>query len=422
MHVEFSPEFLVTEKGQEAAALLKSCVHCGFCLATCPTYQLLGDEQDSPRGRLYLMKGMWEGQIVTKRTQLHLDRCLTCRACETTCPSGVQYGKLLDLAREQVERQVERSSWRRLNRQGLGYFLSRRGWVRFAVGMGRFFRPLLPDVLKARVPKWSATQATWPTLRHSRRMVVLDGCVQPTLAPQINVAAARVLDRWGITLERVQGEGCCGALSHHLGDHESSMMAAKRNVDAWWPLVEQGIEAIVVTASGCGSQVKDYGYLLRHEPGYVEKGKHVASLARDVSEVVAAELDKLGEQALGEIRGALGQDALPVVFQSPCSLQHGQKLGGHVERLLESLGVVLTPVPEPHLCCGSAGTYSLLQPLISGQLRQRKLKALRSGNPTRILTANIGCQEHLAQEAQVPVQHWIVWLDEKFSNLFINCI
>ncbi len=415
MHAQFDPEFLVTEKGQEVAALLKSCVHCGFCLATCPTYQLLGDEQDSPRGRLYLMKGMWEGQVVSSRTQLHLDRCLTCRACETTCPSGVQYGKLLDLAREQVERQVERPAWQRLLRQGLGHFLSRREWVRLVVGVGRFFRPVLPVALKARVPKLPGTQPVWPTLRHTRRMVVLEGCVQPVLAPQINVAAARVLDRLGITLERVQGDGCCGALHHHLGNHESAILAAKKNVDVWWPLIKQGVEAIVLTASGCGSQIKDYGYLLRHEPDYADKGARVSSLARDVSEVVASELGKFEEHAWQDIRDALGSDILPVAFQSPCSLQHGQKLKGHVERLLESLGVVLTPVPESHLCCGSAGTYSLLQPGIAAQLRQRKLKSLESGRPMRILTANIGCQEHLAMEAQVPVQHWIVWLDEKLS-------
>jgi glycolate oxidase iron-sulfur subunit len=386
--------------GREADAILRKCVHCGFCTATCPTYQLLGDDLDSPRGRIYLMKRVLEGAPVSGRTRLHLDRCLTCRACETTCPSGVRYGRLVDIGRAVVEARTRRPAWDRARRAFLSFFLPRTRLFAAALGLGRLVRPFLFGKLKRSVLA-ATPRGAWPAPRHARKMLVLAGCVQPALAPSINAAAARVLDRLGISLVEAPAAGCCGAVRFHLNRQEAGRDDMRALIDAWWPLVESGaVEAIVMTASGCGATVKEYAHFLREDPRYRDKAERIASLTRDLCEVV----DPENLPALG----SLGR----VAFQSPCSLQHGQQIRGRVEALLARAGFELTPVDDAHLCCGSAGTYSLLQPELSNELRLRKLKALEHGEPARIATANIGCLAHLQAGTTTPVLHWIELLDE----------
>jgi len=402
-----------TPDGREADAILRKCVHCGFCTATCPTYQLLGDELDGPRGRIYLMKLAFEGGEVTARTQLHLDRCLTCRACETTCPSGVQYGRLLDIGRRIVDEQVPRPALDRLRRAVLAAVLPRRGLFGAALGLGRALRPLLPGALRAKVPAAAPAPGAWPAPRHARRMLVLAGCVQPALAPDINGAAARVLDRAGISLVEAPGAGCCGAVRFHLNAQGAGLDDMRALIDAWWPHVEAGAEAIVMTASGCGATVREYGHLLANDPRYAEKAKRVSALTRDLCEVVDAEMDKLASAlpAAGS-----GDAPLRVAVHTPCTLQHGQGLAGVVDRILARAGFELAPVPDAHLCCGSAGTYSILQEALSDRLKANKLQALQSGMPALVATANIGCLAHLASGAQVPVRHWILALEERLAS------
>jgi glycolate oxidase iron-sulfur subunit len=390
-----------TPEGREAEAILRKCVHCGFCTATCPSYQVLGDDLDSPRGRIYLMKRALEGAPVSAKTRLHLDRCLTCRACETTCPSGVRYGRLLDIGRGLVEARTARGPLERLVRRTLALVLPRPRLFKALAGLGRLARPLLPAALKAKLPGTVAPAGVWPAPRHARKMLVLAGCVQPALAPSINAAAARVLDRLGISLLEAPGAGCCGALRFHLNYQEEGRDDMRALIDAWWPLVERGeVEAIVMTASGCGVTVKEYAHLLGQDPRYREKAARIAALTRDLAEVIPPE-------ALPE-----GVGAGRVAFHSPCTLQHGQQIRGAAEARLARVGLELTPVRDAHLCCGSAGTYSLLQPAIAGELRSRKLAALSEGRPEQIATANIGCLTHLQGGAPVPVRHWIEILDE----------
>ncbi len=391
-----------TPQGREADGILRSCVHCGFCTATCPTYQLLGDELDGPRGRIYLMKQVLEGQGVSRKTQRHLDRCLTCRSCETTCPSGVRYGRLLDIGREVVEERVARPLPERLVRRLLRAVLPHRARFAALLGMGRVVRPLLPGALRRLVPP-AVPAGEWPAVCHARRVLMLEGCVQPGLSPQINAATARVLDRLGISVIRTAEGGCCGAVSHHLSATDEARDFMRRNVDAWWPHVEAGAEAIVVNASGCGVVVKDYGHLLADDPAYAERAARVAALAVDVGELLARE----GVERLN----GFGTRGRRVAFHAPCTLQHGQKLPGVVERLLTEVGFELTAVPDAHLCCGSAGTYSVLQRPLSERLRENKVAALQSGGPAVIATANIGCLHHLQTGAEVPVVHWIELLD-----------
>jgi glycolate oxidase iron-sulfur subunit len=389
-----------TPDGRDAESILRACVHCGFCTATCPTYQLLGDELDGPRGRIYLIKQMLEGDAVTATTTLHLDRCLGCRSCETTCPSGVRFGRLLDIGHRVAEQKIERPAGERMRRWLLRKGLTHRPWFGLALAAGRIARPLLPRALAARVPA-SRRAKRWPEPRHARRMLLLAGCVQPALAPSIDAALARALDRVDITLVPASGSGCCGAVSDHLGAHDEALDFARANIDAWWPLVEQGVEAIVVSASGCGVVVKAYGHLLRDDPAYADKARRVAALARDSVEVVAAEWKRFAPQV------AMDHGPQRVAFHSPCSLQHGQRLVGDVEEILEAIGLELTPVADPHLCCGSAGTYSILQPELAGELKANKLAALEAGAPDVIATANIGCLIHLASAATPPVLHWV---------------
>ncbi len=390
--------------GRTADRILRTCVHCGFCNAVCPTYQLLGDELDGPRGRIYLIKQAMEGQPVTGRTRVHLDRCLSCLACETTCPSGVEYGRLLDIGRERVERQTARPWTERLLRRLLRGILPYPNRFEPLFRLGQTLRPWLPKRIGSAIPG-RTRRASWPTGQHGRKMLLLEGCVQPVIAPDINAAAARVLDRAGISLARALGAGCCGAISQHLAAPEEARDLMRRNIDAWWPHIQAGAEALVITASGCGVVVKDYGKHLAHDPRYREKARRVASLARDLSEVVVSE--DLSLLSLS--------DRARVAFHAPCSLQHGQKITGVVERILRGAGAALTAVPDAHLCCGSAGTYSLLQPELSQRLLKNKLQALEGGCPQWIATANIGCLNHLASAASVPVVHWIEWVDRSLS-------
>lgn len=402
MQTRLSPVFRDTPQGQEADGILRKCVHCGFCTATCPTYQLLGDELDGPRGRIYLIKQMLEGAEPSHATQLHLDRCLTCRACETTCPSGVRYARLLDIGRHHLERVVPRTLRERLLRRALLATVPRRQRFAALLALGRTLRPFMPARLRRSVPVKRGA-AVWPMPHHQRRMLVLTGCVQPAVAPDINAAAARVLDRLGVSLIAV-ADGCCGALAYHLAAEDAARERMKRNIDAWWPQIGQGAEALVVTASGCGAMVRDYGELLRDDPAYAHKAARVSALFSDISQVIARELSRPGAALNIESRPGGGQR---VAFHSPCTLQHGLKLRGIVEPLLERAGYSLTAVADGHLCCGSAGTYSLLQPTISRQLKTNRLAALQADAPDVIATANIGCLMHLASGTDRPVRHWI---------------
>ena len=404
-----------TPAGHEAEDILRKCVHCGFCTATCPTYQLLGDELDGPRGRIYLIKQVLEGATPTGKTRLHLDRCLTCRSCETTCPSGVRYSRLLDIGREVVEQRVPRTGTDALLRGALREGLPRPALFGAAMRLGQMVRPFLPAALRAKVPPHSTAGAAAAVPASSRRMLALAGCAQPSMYPNINGATQRVLARLGIQLFEAAGAGCCGAVKLHLGDAEGARENARRNIDAWWPHIQAGagaaVEAIVVTASGCGVEVKDYGHLLQHDGAYEMKAQRIAALARDVSEVVAAEKDTLCHL----LEKSAPAERQRMAFHAPCSLQHGLKLRGVVEPLLTAAGYELTPVADAHLCCGSAGTYSILQPEISHRLRGQKLAALLAGDPVAIASANIGCIAHLQAGTGVPIRHWIEWLDERLA-------
>ena len=409
MQTKLKPEILATPEGAEAEKILRTCVHCGFCNATCPTYQLLGDELDGPRGRIYLIKQMLEGGEVSGKTQEHLDRCLTCRNCESTCPSGVQYGKLLDIGRDLVERKVPRSPAETIKRRALQRFIPSTGLFDPLLKAGRLARPFLPTALRAKVPLPPAPAGVWPQPRHSRRMVALRGCAQPSIAPNINAAAARVLDRVGISLVEAEGAGCCGALRFHLNYQEEGRSDMRRNTALWSTELGRGAEALVMTASGCGVTVREYGHYLQHDAIFSKRAALVSAATRDLSEIVDSELAQL-KPLLKLLRRPRR-----IAFHPPCSLQHGQKIRGVIERILTGLGFELTPVPDAHLCCGSAGTYSILQPELAQRLLLNKVSALTSGQPEAIVSANIGCMTHLASGAPVPVQHWIELVDQQIG-------
>ena len=392
----------------EADAILRSCVHCGFCTATCPTYQLLGSELDSPRGRIYLIKEMLEGNATGEKTRLHLDRCLTCRSCETTCPSGVQYGRLIEIGRNEIEKRAPRTLWSRFIRQALLTVIPYTSRMRVALLLGNLSRPLLPTSLRRKLPR-PRTASPRPPERHKRRMLVLEGCVQPLAAPSTNAAAARVLDKLGISLLSAAAAGCCGAMHQHMSATERARDMMRRNIDAWWPYVDGGIEAIVTTASGCGVMVKEYGHALQNDPTYATKATHISSLTRDLSEILRNE-DVSRFATIGKGKR--------VACQSSCTLQHGQKLGGVVERILQQCGYVLTPVADSHLCCGAAGTYTLLQPVLSQQLLHNKLNVLEQNAPEVIVTSNIGCQLHLESASKIPIRHWIELLETEIEPEF----
>ena len=396
-----------TPDGREAESILRACVHCGFCTATCPTYQILGDELDGPRGRIYLMKGLLEGEPVTEKTQLHLDRCLTCHACETTCPSGVRYGHLIDIGRKLVAQRVERPASEKLMRWSMATFFRHAGSFRRALGVGMALRSLVPARIAKKLPASIPVAGSWPPPRHNRRMVALAGCVQPALTPDTNAAAARVLDRLGISL--IETPGCCGALRFHLDYQAKGVADMRRMIDTWWPYVEQRVEGFVMTATGCGSTVREYGHHLKHDPAYAAKATRISELTRDLTEVVSAERERLTVLLAGK--------KMPrIAFHAPCTLQHWQRLRTLSEDLLRGVGYQLTPVPDAHLCCGSSGTYAITQPALSDQLKRSKLDALESGTPEAILTANVGCQTHLATAARIPVTHWIVDLDRRLAS------
>ncbi len=407
MQTTLSPQARQLPRAEEAERILRTCVHCGFCNATCPTYQLLGDELDGPRGRIYLIKQVLEGNEVTAKTQQHLDRCLSCRNCETTCPSGVDYHNLLDIGRAVVDAAVPRPLGQRLLREGLRNIVPNPRLFKGLVNGGQILRALLPDALQDKLPRDAVMPAPRPVIRHARQVLMLEGCVQPGLSPNTNAAAARVLDRLGISVIPAREAGCCGAVDYHLDAQATGLDRARHNIDAWWPAIERGAEAIVQTASGCGAFIKDYGHLLGADPVYAEKARRVSTLAWDLVEVLRDEpLESLGIHADQRL-----------AFHCPCTLQHAQKLGGAVESVLTRLGFNLTTVPDAHLCCGSAGTYSLTQPTLARQLREQKLNALESGHPDVIVTANIGCQAHLDGAGRTPVRHWIELVDTAMPSM-----
>ena len=420
MQTQLAPQFANTPEGIEAARILGKCVHCGFCTATCPTYQLLGDELDGPRGRIYLIKQIAEGQAPTEKTRLHLDRCLTCRNCESTCPSGVQYGNLVDIGRKWAEENTPaRPIGERLTRWALKEGLTKPALFNSAMTLGRLVRPLMPSGIKRKIPlvknKVLDSQTNpyaRPSAQHARKMLILEGCVQPGMLPNINSATARVLDALKIQLVSAPNATCCGALRYHLNDQTGGLDNVKQNIDAWWPMVENGVEAIIMTASGCGVMVKDYGHLLANDPYYAVKAKKISELTKDISEVMAS--------LQNELVALIGSDQKPgVVYHPPCTLQHGQQIRGKVEGLLSSLGIGVRLCNDSHLCCGSAGTYSVTQPELSEQLRKNKLKnltlACEESGADVIVSGNIGCITHLQQDEK-PVMHWIEILDQLISK------
>ena len=409
MQTNLAPEYKNRAEGLEAESILRKCVHCGFCTATCPTYQLLGDELDGPRGRIYLIKQVLEGEEPTRKTQMHLDRCLTCRNCETTCPSGVEYGHLVDIGRKLVDEKVSRPVGEKALRWALKEGLPSPLFGP-AMAIGQLVRPLLPKSMKNKVPeKRSAGER--PMREHVRKVLMLEGCVQPSMSPNINSATARVLDAAGIETIIAKKAGCCGAVKFHLNDQDGGKAQMRANIDAWWPHVENNqVEAIVMNASGCGVTVKEYGHILQHEAAYADKAAKISSLTKDISEL----LPELVAALKPKIKTANPEQ---LAFHPPCTLQHGQQLKGGVEKYLSELGFnVQTASCEAHLCCGSAGTYSVLQPELSYQLRDRKLGNLAEMKPAAILSANIGCITHLQSGTNVPVRHWIEKLDEALAH------
>ena len=412
MQTNISEELKLTAEGSEADRILRSCVHCGFCNATCPTYRILGDELDGPRGRIYLIKGLMEGKEASQKTQVHLDRCLTCLACETSCPSGVEYGRLAEIGRQQINKKAKRifseRSYRYLLRQILPY--PKRFSLLLRIGRG--IRFLLPDKYRRMIPVKIHTKQQIKKIEsvvHTRKMILFSGCVQPLLSPETNCASTRLLNKLGIETITSRDEKCCGAIDHHMAIDERALFFIKNNIDAWWPSIEQGAEAIVISASGCGTMIKDYGYILRNDPDYKDKAHQVAKLARDIGEIIAAE-------DVGKLRKIINVSSNRFAFQNPCSLQHGQKMKDKTAELLKKLGYQICDVEDADQCCGSAGTYSLLQTELSEKLRRKKINSLEVVKPDVIMTANIGCQLHLQQATDIPVKHWIEILEEDLQS------
>lgn len=404
MEIHLDRKFADEDWAKEAQDIIRKCVHCGFCNATCPTYQLLGDESDGPRGRIYLITQLLEGQPANRQAQAHLDRCLLCRACETTCPSGVKYSRLLETGRHMLERELPRKGLDHVKRKMMTAVIPHNSLMQAGVSLAKPLRGLLPNQLKTQLPA-TGKHLDRPITTHPRKMLLLEGCAQSSLTPETNAAAARVLDHFGVTLLSESDRGCCGAVRLHTSEREHGLEDVKQRIDTWWPAVEAGIEAIVSSASGCGVTVKEYGHLLKDDPEYAGKAEKISELTIDLSELLIAEMQRSPPET--EI-----QNDRKVAFQCPCSLQHGQKLGGQVESLLEHYNYTVLPVADGHLCCGSAGTYSVLQPELSKRLKADKLEKLQASSPDIIATANVGCQLHLRPDALVPVVHWIELLDE----------
>lgn len=401
-----------TPDGKTADAILRKCVHCGFCTATCPTYQILGDELDSPRGRIYLIKQVLEGKQVTRKTQQHLDRCLTCRNCETTCPSGVKYGQLIDIGRKIVDERVERPMAEKLTRESLKMLMTNRPLFNAGMAMGKAVRGILPESIQKKVP---AKRATLPFAKtaHARKVILLKGCVQPAMMPSIDSATSVILDALGIQSMVVQESGCCGAVKFHLNDHAGGLAQMKTNIDAWYSLLQSGeAEALVMNASGCGVTVREYAHHFENDEEYAAKAKLVSDKTLDIGEFITQQ-NAEGLARLGtKVKSAIEQQRIPgtIAFHPPCTLQHGQQIKGVIENVLTTLGFKLTPVADSHLCCGSAGTYSVLQPELSKELKKRKLANLMAGKPQAIASANIGCLGHLESDATVDVRHWVEWV------------
>lgn len=406
MHVELHPDFAGTAAGKRAKQLTSACVHCGFCLATCPTYLEKRDERDSPRGRIYLLKQLLETGEASAQTRTHFDRCLTCRSCETTCPSGVEYGQLLDIGRGLMEQRAPRPLPQRSLRWLLRKVLTRPRLFSSILRVGQILRPLLPAVLRDQVPPRQITRPVQSQAR-LRTMLLLEGCVQQAATPRTNNAARNVFNHLGIELRAVERAGCCGAVNYHLGAHKDGLGDLRRNIDAWWPHIENGAEAIVSGATGCGSMLADYGRLLADDPGYALKARRVSELARDVGQVLLQQ--DLGKLNIDKARGK-------VAVQTPCSLQHGLKLPDLITGILDKAGFEIAATRDSHLCCGSAGTYSLLEPEMARRLREKKLGALSEDSPDLIATGNVGCQLHLQAASKVPVVHWIELLDPDNAN------
>ena len=403
MQTSFLKEYLASEHSEAAEKNLHSCIHCGMCNATCPTYQVLDNELDGPRGRLYLMKQVFEGEAITRTTQTHLDNCLTCRACESTCPSGVTYSKVLDYGRMIVEEKIERPWTQKLMRRALRAVIPHHQRFDFLVGIGQLFRPLMPASLQKKIPVKKQT-IPFAGGEHTRKMLIMEACGQTSTTPNTNMATKRVLDTLGITLVTAPRAGCCGAVSFHLSAEEEAKNFMRANIDAWWPYIEEGIEAIVMTASGCGVHVKDYGHLLQSDPNYADKAAKISALTKDLTEIISEQdLSKLNLPAAADTK---------VAIQTPCTLQHGQKITSAIDSILLGAGYQLTPVPDAHLCCGSAGTYSILQKETADKLLEKKLNSLYTGQPDIIASANIGCQLHMETKAKIPVVHWIELLDK----------
>lgn len=423
MQTKIAQEWQSDPEVQEAEQILRQCVHCGLCNATCPTYQLLGDERDGPRGRIYLIKNMLEGGEVTRKTHTHLDRCLTCRACETTCPSGVKYGRLFDIGRKLVEKKVARPWWQAWWRQFLKHSVSRPQLLGHLLKMGAALRPVLPKPVQEKVKLHAAStvkqKVALPSAQHAKKVLLLEGCAQSQLAPNIHAATLRVLDRLQTQGVVASQAGCCGAVRQHLGDDDGAKQAARKNIDAWWPLIDpegdrtQTVAALVMNSSGCGLSVKEYAQLLAHDAAYAEKAKRVSAMTCDLIEWVQAHR----HECIALLGGAITQS---VVWHAPCTLQHGLKIRGQMEDLLASLGVEVRPCRDSHLCCGSAGLYSILQPEIANQLRDQKILALEEPHPDVIISANMACQQHLQSKSATPILHWVELFDQVLQEVVLK--
>ena len=409
MKTSIVSEFLNTHDGNEANRILRSCVHCGFCNATCPTYQLLGDELDGPRGRIYLIKQVLEGEAPTQQTQLHLDRCLTCRNCETTCPSGVDYGQLLNIGRSIVNKKVERDLSQIMLHTVLRKTFLSADLFSSLIMTGQLFRPVLPKQIKNVIPK-RQKKLHFEKITRNRKLLLVAGCVQPSLKPNIDAAAKIVFDKLDIECVETPAAGCCGSLSHHLSAEDEAIKIIKKNIDSWWPLIQNNsIEAITMTASGCGVAIKEYAQLLAYDKSYRDKASAVSALYKDPAEIISHELNN-DKSKINQLQNKPQNSA--IAYHPPCTLQHGLQLNNIIEPILSRCGFNIKPFKDQHLCCGSAGTYSITQKTLSQQLLKNKLNNINQTEHDIIVTANIGCQLHLQSATSTPVKHWLELLIE----------